>query len=135
MKGKTCGQCRHCKDSKSMGMCEQQKLCLCPEELPACSKFEPKIITKGDRIRQMSDEELAEMSVYEHKYYSKEGREYIWFRSIFVGHVDYAEREDAVMIALMKLNAPADCVKQNGYHDTQADLCKADNTESEVEDE
>jgi hypothetical protein len=33
------------------------------------------------------------------------------------------------------LNAPADCVKQNGNHDTQADLCKADNTESEGEDE
>lgn len=47
---KTCGQCRHCKDSKSMGMCEQQKLCLCPEELPACSKFEPKVVTNGDKI-------------------------------------------------------------------------------------
>jgi hypothetical protein len=33
------------------------------------------------------------------------------------------------------LNAPADCVKQNGNHDTQADLCKADNTESEGKDE
>lgn len=33
------------------------------------------------------------------------------------------------------LNAPADCVKQNGKNDTQADLCKADNTESEMEDE
>jgi hypothetical protein len=31
-----------------------------------------------------------------------------------------------------RLNAPADCVKQNCNHDTQTDLCKADNTESEV---
>jgi hypothetical protein len=34
-----------------------------------------------------------------------------------------------------RLNAPADCVKQDGNHDTQADLCTADNTESEGEDE
>lgn len=63
MKNKTCGECRHCKDSKSMGMCEKQKLCLCPEELPACSKFEQKVVTKGDKIRQMSNAELAELIV------------------------------------------------------------------------
>jgi hypothetical protein len=41
-----------------MGMCEQQKLCLCPEELPACSKFEQKVVTNGDKIRAMSNDEI-----------------------------------------------------------------------------
>lgn len=31
--------------------------------------------------------------------------------------------------------APADCVKQNGNHDTQTDLRKADNTERDGKDE
>lgn len=58
-----CGECKHCKDSKAMGVCEQQKLCLCPEELPACSKFEPKQQTVFNRIAA-SPEVLAEKLVY-----------------------------------------------------------------------
>jgi hypothetical protein len=46
-----------------MGVCEQQKLCLCPEELPACSKFEQKQQTVFKTITT-SPEVLAEKLVY-----------------------------------------------------------------------
>lgn len=59
MSNKTCGECRFLSDAKKIGVCEKMKLCLCPAELPACSKFERKVITNGDVIRQTSNEELA----------------------------------------------------------------------------
>ena len=56
---KTCVECRYLGNAKETGLCEKRQICLYPEKLPACSKFEQKYITNGDVIRQMSDEQLA----------------------------------------------------------------------------
>lgn len=62
MKNKTCGECRHLECAKKIGFCQEMKYPLCPAELPSCANFEQKIITNGDVIRQMSNEELAEFN-------------------------------------------------------------------------
>lgn len=56
-----CGECRHLTGVKSIGICEKQGMPLCPAELPACSNFEQKVITNGDVIRKMSNEELVQI--------------------------------------------------------------------------
>lgn len=62
MENKTCVACRYLGSAKETGLCEKRKICLYPEELPACNCFEqrPKM-TNGDKIRQMSNEELANL--------------------------------------------------------------------------
>lgn len=45
----------------------------------------------------------------------------------------YKQKKRAIAATLEKLEEV--CVEQNAGNDTQADLCKADNTKSEVEDE
>ena len=110
-KKKTCGECIF-----YHGIRDDAGICALTDKFEqtcdfvyCCKSFHPAPpITKGDKIKQMSNSKLAEISVYEHKHYSKEGREYIWFSSIFAKHINCAEREDAVTIALMKLNAPAE---------------------------
>lgn len=53
MKTKTCGECKHCSSC-----CSWVK----PDiNANSCEDFEPKTLTNGDKIRQMSDEELAEL--------------------------------------------------------------------------
>lgn len=61
MENKTCGECRFLGSAKETGVCKKRKICLYPEELPACSKFEQKIITNGDVIHQMSNGAFAFM--------------------------------------------------------------------------
>ena len=53
------------------------------------------------------------------------------FASTLIVDKTFDTYEEAVKATEDYLNAPADCVKQNGNDDTQTDLCKADNTESE----
>lgn len=61
LNNRTCGDCNHFYIDNITANCE--KLCLiCNDDNPACKYFEPK--TNGDRIRAMSDEELAELIVY-----------------------------------------------------------------------
>jgi hypothetical protein len=50
MKNKTCGECR-----------KHDIDCIIAKQAPACDFFEPKVITNGDRIRSMSDVELADI--------------------------------------------------------------------------
>lgn len=50
MKNKTCGECRHLGSAKETGVCEKRKICLYPEELPACSNFAQKVITNGEKL-------------------------------------------------------------------------------------
>lgn len=98
MKNKTCGECRHCKDSKSMGMCEKQKLCLCPEELPACSKFEPKQQTVFNRI-MASPEVLAVEFVG--MMYDRVSGEYRYY-SMLTGEF-YSSYEEAIAATVARL--------------------------------
>ena len=62
MKNKTCGECKHFVVSNYLDVCtvvcENYKT-----DSFACDYFEPKVISNGDRIRQMSDEELAKIFV------------------------------------------------------------------------
>lgn len=53
MKNKTCGECR-----------KHDIDCFIAKQAKACEYFEPKIKTNGDRIRSMSDEELAKKFVH-----------------------------------------------------------------------
>lgn len=62
MKNKTCGECKHFEVDIVAATCEKKRW-ISDDDTPACSKFEPKVITNGDRIRQMSNEELAEFLV------------------------------------------------------------------------
>jgi hypothetical protein len=59
MANKTCGECRFLTNRKTVGVCEKMKYALCPAELPSCANFEQQIITNGDKIRQMTNEELV----------------------------------------------------------------------------
>jgi hypothetical protein len=89
----------------------------------ACIKFEAKNPTNGDRIREMSNEELARIFM---RCWMCEYNESCW--------KEPSNQEKCYNGRLAWLNAPA-CVTQNGNHDTQPGLCVADNTESEGEDE
>ena len=60
MWNKSCGDCRFLEGVKKFGICEKQEYPLCPSELPSCSKFEQKVITNGDRIHQLSNDDFAE---------------------------------------------------------------------------
>lgn len=55
MKNKTCGECKHCSSCCSW---------VNPDiNANSCGRFEPKVITNADKIRQMSDDELAALIV------------------------------------------------------------------------
>lgn len=139
MENKTCGDCRFLESAKKIGVCDKMNFCLCPSELPSCSKFEQKVVTNGDRIRQGGNRELAE--IFDDFYNGNKCKyciNYISGNCKFDDkHAEYdeggwVEDEDCISGIEAWLNAPADCVKQTGNHDTQTDLCKADKTESEV---
>lgn len=121
MENKSCGKCRFLEGAKIIGFCVKQGMPLCPSELPSCSKFEQRVVTNGDRVRQMSNEELAEI----------------------ISNVDckicpacmtcFKEENETCFDGMLTwLNAPADCVKQIENHDTQTDLCCNDDTQCEV---
>ena len=61
MKNKTCVNCVY----YNTGWCELKGITPYPPDKTDCENFKPKPITNGDRIRSMSDEELAELLVYE----------------------------------------------------------------------
>ena len=128
MANKTCGECIHFDSEISMCCLHDDHFVESYYNTVACDKFEPvPKPTNGDKIRAMSNEELA-----------------IEFATITnCGNCDdcsvkdYCTTEccDPIPAWIAYFNAPADCVKQNGNHDTQPNLSKADNTESEGEDE
>jgi hypothetical protein len=61
MSNKTCRECKHCTNKKIIATCKH--IGIVTDDIPVCSKFELKAVTNGDRIRQMSNEELAEFLV------------------------------------------------------------------------
>lgn len=117
---KTCGECRYFKNGKCYFFHNTR---VCAESIHPCWYFKPKP-TNGDKIRGMSNEELAKtLPICKLcAYYGKCLTDTDKIGQCYNGRLEY-------------LNAPADCVKQNGNHHTQADLCKVDNTESGGEDE
>ena len=127
---KTCGKCHNYKNGK----CYFNNTLVCAESIHPCWYFKKKP-TNGDKIRAMSNADLAEMLVYPVKPMNVNGNIYYEFTSCLLFGKSYPMREQAVLLTERRLNAPADCVKQNGNHHTQADLCKVDNTESEGENE
>ena len=131
MKNKTCGECRHLESIEPMGLCKTMVKPLCLSKLPACSNFEQKVITNGDIIRQGGDEALI---AYSDKIYC-DVCAYCDVSDNAFAHCHCPEGKECEDGRLAWLNAPADCVKQNGVDDTQPDLRKADYTESEVEDD
>ena len=83
----------------------------------ACVCFSQKVITNGDKIRQMSNVELADL--LDCNCCSEQ-------KNDWCNHISCKQGK------LAWLNAPADCVKQTAENDTQTDLCKADDTQKEV---
>lgn len=59
MKNKTCKDCKYFEVDTVSAVCEKKRW-ICDDDAPACNRFEKKI-TNGDKIRQMSNEELAEI--------------------------------------------------------------------------
>ena len=48
------------KEMKTCGECKKYKVdCIITAKASACDSFEQKVITNGDKLRQMSDEELT----------------------------------------------------------------------------
>lgn len=116
--GEHCPDCAVKKGELHQNGCDQEHCPVCGLQLLSCGHGDqvplpedepPLMLTNGDVIRAIADNKkfayyICEVST-KHKLFTAD---------------DLAEW----------LNAPADCVKQNCNHDTQTDLCKADNTES-----
>jgi hypothetical protein len=113
-KRKTCVECRYQGNAKETGLCEKRQICLYPEELTACTKFEPIVVTYGDRIRQMVDADLAEMLVYPVKPMNINGDIHYEFTSCLLLGKSYPMREQAVALTEKRLNAPAESEVNNG---------------------
>lgn len=108
MRNKTCGECQWYD--------HHHLLCIIGGDVKPTERAKDCFVsakpTNGDRIRQMSNEGIA----------------------AFVCGVLNDRREETFRSVLDLINAPAEsevCVSQNEKNDTQADLCVADNTESE----
>ena len=55
---KTCGECKVFELDEIAAICHKHCL-ICNDDAPACEDFELKVITNGDKIRQMSNADLA----------------------------------------------------------------------------
>jgi hypothetical protein len=123
---KTCGECKHF--DRVLGICDlTDDFSTVISNTLACVDFEicPKP-TNGDNIRQMSNEELSVMLSD------------VNFLSMIS---DLCHSKECSCVETCKdsvlgwLNAPADCVAENGESAKQTDLCCKIETESEGEDE
>jgi hypothetical protein len=56
---KTCGECKHCENKKTIATCQYVGIVSCDDNW--CRKYERKALTNGDKIRQMGNRELAEL--------------------------------------------------------------------------
>lgn len=61
MESKTCGECRYYVSNRHGGVCTLISDAMCNDD-EACDNFEKP--TNGDKIRSMSNEELASLLVY-----------------------------------------------------------------------
>ena len=114
MKTKTCGECKfHC---ASENFCTRHRIPWLKESNKACKGFEPQLITNGDVLRQMTDEELVD-------------RIYCPYENCIS---EFVEDVDCRSCKMHWLNAPAEsCVAENGKNAKQTDSCCNYDTESE----
>lgn len=103
MENKTCGECKWFV-LNSEGRCRSNE----GEENAnndCCSFFEQKAITNGDRIRQMSNEELAEKFVYfDYSVCDDNGMGYPWCSTLFEDGGNFETEEKAIAATLEELN-------------------------------
>lgn len=128
-KTKTCKECKYRysyhHDEDCNGRCKLYPMYRIPSDKCACSKFESiPPPTVGDKIRQMSNTDLAEMLVYPVKPININGHIYHEFTSCLLLGKSYFMREQAVAITEKRLNAPAgkdnnvpakECEVHNGF--------------------
>ena len=60
MTNKTCGECKKCTNKKIIATCKH--IGIVTGDIPACSKFEPRVVTNGDVIRQGGNKRLITFS-------------------------------------------------------------------------
>ena len=144
MKNKTCGECRYFDEETNLCCRFDDHLAEAYADAEVCKDFTPP--TNGDVIRQISNEELMEILTEND----------IDLAICNFCNSEMCEKQNCKDGVLAWLNAPAeipvsdavktaiemhedayltDCVKPNAENYTQTDLCKADYTESEGEDE
>lgn len=58
MEIKLCGDCKHCENKKTIATCQYAGIVSCDANW--CRNYERKAVTNGDKVRQMSNAELAE---------------------------------------------------------------------------
>lgn len=101
---KTCGECKWYD--------YHHLLCIVGGEVTpsdcACDSFIPIKPTTGNKIRQMSDEELSDLLVYPVTLININGTIYYEFTSCLLLGKSYPMREQAVFITKQRLNAPAE---------------------------
>jgi hypothetical protein len=108
MKTKTCGECRHF-DGRYNLCAVTSDFCTVEPDYSACDDFEQKPKpTNADRIRQMSDTDLAEMLVYPVKPMNIDGNIHYEFTSCLLLGKSYPMREQAVFLTEKRLNSPAE---------------------------
>ena len=91
---KTCGECKH-----HIKKCHCEKFSCYAGESDFCDEFEPaKKPTNGDKIRAMSNADLAEMLVYPVKPMNVSGNIYYEFTSCLLFGKSYPMREQAVLL-------------------------------------
>ena len=122
MSNKTCRECKHFQNGNvRKGYCKRFER-IKEYNAEPCDCF--KKPTNGDKIRQMDNFELAE------HFAINSMCDFCPAVSENCGRGGNMGKCQEAWLAYF--NAPADdCVKQNENHDTQPDLSKADNTESE----
>jgi hypothetical protein len=64
MSNKTCGECKHCENKQVIATCKHVGITTGDVPGSNCKWFVPKVIPNGDKIRQMSNEELAKKFGY-----------------------------------------------------------------------
>ena len=109
MANKTCGECRYLDKNRYCEFLDFEP----KPQMKGCANFEPKP-TNGDRIRQMSNKELAEMLVYPVKPMNINGNIHYEFTSCLLLGKSYPMREQAVFLTMKWLNAPAESEVNNG---------------------
>ena len=137
LSNKTCGECKH---YIAMSRCILHSQFVHDDDYCGGYAPNPQPITNGDVIRQGNNRKLAE--IFDDLYNGNKCKYCIHRAGSGVCKLNptpyseydegYLADEDCLNGFEAWLNAPA-CVKQNGNHDTQTDLCKAVNTENEGE--
>lgn len=102
-----CKDCKNLKNRSTYGQCYAHEGCkICRDSNDGCIMFEPAIQTNGDRLRAMSNEELAEILVYseDDEWY---GRQWFSFDGDHIRNA-FPTKQDAIKSTIDWLNSPAE---------------------------